>query len=205
MELPSHSAWPRKLAEGDRRLPFRISFVVESDCTVVPLQQCVDCRFEAVHTVSASAWTRDPESLVRAGQFGPISSYLDGLLSRQSASSVDMTVKVEGPFLQWMSAVMQPLSGRLLTIGTSRRFDRLREVVNRSDLGEGFWPAEIVLIVGRSRSADRWLVLHSGRLPVGNVALAGVDLKARGATHVVVVWGQAATETRKVVALFHDK
>ena len=94
LELPSHPAWPRKRAEGDRGLPFRISFVVESDCTVVPLQQCVDCRFETVHTVDASAWTREPESLVGAGQFGPVSSYLDGLLNRQSASSaVDVSVR----------------------------------------------------------------------------------------------------------------
>ena len=143
LELPSHPAWPRKRAESDRELPFRITFVVESDYTVVPLQQCVDCRFETVRTVDASAWTRDPESLVGAGQFGPVSSYLDGLLNRQSASSaVDVSVKVEGPFLRWMSTVMQPVAGRLLALGMNRS---LREVVNRSDLGTA---AKTVLIVG---------------------------------------------------------
>ena len=34
--------------------PYRISFAVEADMTVVPLQQCVDCRFEKNHVVDAS-------------------------------------------------------------------------------------------------------------------------------------------------------
>ena len=177
LALPSHLAWPRCYVERDPELPFRICFAVETDDTVVPLQQCVDCRFETVHTVDASAWTRDPEVLVRAGQFGPISLYLDGLLDRRSTGgAVDVGIKVEGPFRQWMSAVMQPLAGRLAAIGKNRS---LQEVVHRCDLASA---AESVLIVGRSRSADRWLVLHGGKFPIGKRVLVGLDQKARGAT-----------------------
>ena len=68
-------------------------FAVEADSTVVPLQQCVDCRFEKEHTVAASSWYREMSSLVGAGQFGPISSYLDDVVKgHRNICSVDVRI-----------------------------------------------------------------------------------------------------------------
>ena len=80
--------------------PYRMCFAVEVDSSVVPLQQCVDCRFEKGHTVAASAWHREMSSLVGAGQLGPISSYLDDAIKgHRDSSSVDVRIETEGRVL----------------------------------------------------------------------------------------------------------
>ena len=51
-------------ASPSRDVPFRMCFVIESTGDVIPLQQCVDTKFETLKSVPASAWLRNPGSLV---------------------------------------------------------------------------------------------------------------------------------------------
>ena len=61
--------------------PFRISFVVDGRGDVIPLQQCTDVKFEEQHVVNASAWFRDPRSLVGFWEPTPVSKQLDRVVS----------------------------------------------------------------------------------------------------------------------------
>ena len=152
--------------------PYRICFAVEFLMTeqsgehVVPLQQCVDTRFEKDHTVAASQWSLPSVSLLgQVGQFEPVSSYLDSLLSlgegaEKRRPSVDRWIGIDGSFRRWMSTAMQPVLGRLVGANRCRTLLELARVPNAC-CGE----VDRVLAIGRSRRTDRWMVVHGSAFP----------------------------------------
>ena len=95
-----------------------------------------------------------------AGQFEPISSYLDSLLSLgegagRRRTTVDTWMKVDGSFRRWMSTAMQPVAGRLVG---AHRCRTLLELAREPNAGGG--NVDRVLAIGRSRRTDRWVVVH---------------------------------------------
>ena len=166
--------------------PYRMCFAVDADSSVVPLQQCVDCRFEKNHTVDASSWNRNMNSLAGAWLFGPILSYLDDVVKgRRNDTSVDVRIEIEGPFRRWMGTATRPGAGRLVR---ASRCSTLSELENEAKADSG--TVDHVLVIGRSSRADRWLVVFGSPFPINRNQRAAVNRKAEQSAfdYWCVVW-----------------
>ena len=86
--------------------PFRICFVRESCGSVLPLQQCVNAKFEQSHKIDAQAWFRAPSTLVDAWEITPVSKYLDHFLKMHPYPTSSGYTK--GPVRKFVQLVMDP-------------------------------------------------------------------------------------------------
>ena len=112
-------------------------------------------------------------SLVGAGQFGPISSYLgDMVKGRRNDTSVDVRIEIEGPFRRWMSTATQPVAGRIVS---TDHCSSLFELANAAEADCG--SLDHVLVIGRSRRSDRWQVVLGAPFPIKRNQKAAVDRK----------------------------
>ena len=210
IELPKNKSLDR---------PYRITFVIEANTRdVIPLQQCVDIRFEESHKAGPTNWLVGMDKMIGVWEPTPVSRQLDGLLEYcEEAGTV--CGRVNGPMKRFVCTVLQPSPYYLI---------RRRSKHKNSDWESQLWnmitherpvesdgkpyPSEKkgfyatkAIVFGRSKELDRWIVIFARDYPCTrrefHSALQSV-LHSKDATHWCVIWGRIPAGGRQVVSLF---
>ena len=95
-------------------MPYRLCFDVERAGEVLPLQQCVDAKFETNHDVPWGNWVRKPESLLGRWEPTTVSNHLEEkweyLYGKGELADVDRVVVDigKGPIRRFVLTVLCP-------------------------------------------------------------------------------------------------
>ena len=155
------------------------------------------------------AWWRDAESLVGMWEPAPVSKQLDALLNRfPSKKGLDYGGAVEGALRRFVLLVMKPYSWfRLVSKTGGRNVDwisHLLEMLTSFRGTEG--PLNTAVVLGRSVSLDRWIVIWSGSFPTTRRRFGSSIESVLHSSDTDVwcmVWGKSDTVgSRTVVSLF---
>ena len=135
----------------------------------MPLQQCVDVKFEKTHEVSASRWVVEPSVLINAWELTPVSHQLNGLVSLYKGwEYVNLAIKITGALRRFLLMVFYPFSnGRLVSReGSSKEWiEELYEFVNES-VPSRATASDRVAVIGHAKKIKRWIVIYVGDYPI---------------------------------------
>jgi len=203
-----------KQAPANQEAVYRIVFAVETNGDVLPVQQCVNHRFEENHVVASEAWCRDTGLLTGAFCLDAVSEQLSAYVNQSrcwpacSGTGTEGWRSMEGPIKSHLVLVTQPYGGIYVWKAPPAK-GKVEQLLGRVEelSGRMQQPPGLAILYGRVQATGNWCVAFIG--PFGHHV---ANMRKQMSKIVgdfdawALTWGrEGELKPRKVVTLFASR